>query len=234
MADMDGERQEDAGRLWAGALDELRLQMARATFDAGLRGSRVVASAPGALTVEVMLPHATGWLQHRLRATVERTVARLAGRPVTVTFVAAPPDPGSEPEAEVPAPLPDEPPAGEGSAAEEARPARPGRALGPADFYIRLKIAFRQQALGRLKGAPLSVFMCLSLHVDDKGLASPGIETIMRETRYSRGVVCNALAKLVRLGLISKQESRRHGTEVYAVNAYAWYGRHPAPALWEK
>jgi hypothetical protein len=77
----------DVHRLWAGALAELQLQMARATFDTWLRGSRVIKAGDGCLTIAVRHAHAVDWLQNRLLPVVERTVARLEGRESKITFV---------------------------------------------------------------------------------------------------------------------------------------------------
>ena len=79
----------------------------------------------------------------------------------------------------------------------------------------------------------LSVFLCLALHVDRHRVAKPGIEAIMRETGYSRGVVCNALDELETLGLVTKLSTCR-GTDPYQLEGYAWFGARPAPSLWEE
>jgi hypothetical protein len=110
---------------------------------------------------------------------------------------------------------------------------KPAKELGPNDFYIKVKTAFRRRALRLCKGAPLSVLNCLWCHVNDRSLAWPSIETIMRETGYSRGVVCNAIAKLERLGLIVKRPRRSQSTE-YAITAYASFGPKLAPCLFEE
>ena len=110
---------------------------------------------------------------------------------------------------------------------------KPAEELGPNDFYIRVKTAFRRRALRLCKGAPLSVLNCLWYHVNKQGVASPSIETIMRQTGYSRGVVCNAIAKLERLGLIAKRPRRNQSTE-YVIKAYAWFGSKPTPCLFEE
>ena len=77
-----------ACRIWARTLDELQLQMTRATFDTWLRGSRVVEAGNGRLTIAVRHAFAVDWLQHRLLSTIQRTVARQAGVEVEVVFVA--------------------------------------------------------------------------------------------------------------------------------------------------
>jgi len=55
----------------------------------------------------------------------------------------------------------------------------------------------------------------------------------MRETRYSRSVVCNGLAHLVDLGLVTRRK-RQSGPDEYIINGYAWFGQKPAPSLWEE
>ena len=99
-----------------------------------------------------------------------------------------------------------------------------------ARAWCRLRL-HDQRALGKLKGAKLSVFLCLSLHVDRDGIAKPGgIETIMHETGYSRGAVCSALQHLDRAGLIRKLRWHRDADRVQVLG-YAWFGQQPA--LWE-
>jgi hypothetical protein len=78
----------EARRIWTRSLDELQLQMTRATFDAWLRGSRVVEAGDGCLTIAVRHAFAVDWLQNRLLPIIERTVARQTGGDVKITFVA--------------------------------------------------------------------------------------------------------------------------------------------------
>jgi hypothetical protein len=116
--------------------------------------------------------------------------------------------------------------------------------LQPTDIYIKFKTSFRDRALRRLKGARLSVFMSLALHIDEDGTAAPGIERIMRETGLARGTVCRALDELGSppLNLIEKvpvpPEKRPRGCirmpNCYRVRGYAWWGAKPAPALYEE
>jgi len=110
---------------------------------------------------------------------------------------------------------------------------KPAKELGPNDFYVRLKTAFCRRALRLCKGAPQSVLICLWCHVNKYHVASPSIETIMRQTGYSRGVVCSAIAELERLGLIAKRPRHNQSTE-YVINGYAWFGSDPAPCLFEE
>ncbi len=167
----------------------------------------------------------------------------VADRPIAVNFVASCPgreqqqdnDAGEEEKEEEPE---DEEQGDSQAAAPAEWTARQeqdagGKKLDSTDFYIRFKTAFRYTGLARLKGAPLSIFLCLALHLDTGGVAAPGIETIMRETGYARGAVCSALTTLVRLGLVTRRTGYRRATG-YVVNGYAWFGRRPAPALFEE
>jgi hypothetical protein len=270
--------------VWSRALDLLKGQMTRATFDAWLARTWVVdAPSPDGdegseWVIAVPNPRALDWLTHRLAPTIARTLSWTVGAPTTVRFVV------ESPELTPHSPRPTCQPvrqnrrqagdgSGEGDDLEDApaldapalagasskdEPSPPGETLPPGeassvleavreqrvpvgedgvlvwtDFYIKLKVAFRKRALGKLKGARLSVFLCLSLHVDRDGIARPGgIETIMHETAYSRGAVCSALEYLESAGLIQKLR-RHHGADEYQVLGYAWFGQQPAPALWE-
>ena len=104
--------------------------------------------------------------------------------------------------------------------------------LAFTDFYIKLKLAFRESALRALKGAPLSVFLCLALHVNRDGKSSPGIAALMRETGYGRASICEALDELESLRLVSKRACHQSADE-YTLRGYAWMGKTPAPCLCE-
>lgn len=70
---------------WDQVLDELQLQMPKATFDMWLR--RTTAQQDGdRLIVTVANAYALDWLEHRLRSTIERAVAAVVGQPLKVTF----------------------------------------------------------------------------------------------------------------------------------------------------
>jgi hypothetical protein len=105
-----------------------------------------------------------------------------------------------------------------------------GRSIPWTDVYVRIKVAFRQKALRLLKGAKLSCFLCLALHIDRDGECYPSIDTIVRETGYSRPTVCRALEELVELDFIEKKH-RRHETTLYTVKGYVWYGSESKPTL---
>ena len=78
----------EAHRIWTESLEELKLQMTKATFDTWLRGSEVVEAGDGCLTIAVQHVHAVDWLQNRLLPVIERTVARHTVGGLKITFVA--------------------------------------------------------------------------------------------------------------------------------------------------
>lgn len=77
--------------LWQATLQELRLQMTRATFDLWLLGSTVVpeASTPLFLTIAVRSKYAPEWLTRRLHHVIARTLTTVADYPVKFRFIAA-------------------------------------------------------------------------------------------------------------------------------------------------
>jgi len=77
--------------LWEQALGELRLQMARATFDQWLKSSRVLEferleGDVARIVIGVNSPYATEWLEHRLKPVIQRTVSRLLGQAAELAF----------------------------------------------------------------------------------------------------------------------------------------------------
>ncbi len=77
----------DPNRIWSAALGELQLQMTQATFDTWLHDSRLLKYEDGTFVIGVKNGYAKDWLEHRLLATIKRTLARLTGQTVGVTFV---------------------------------------------------------------------------------------------------------------------------------------------------
>lgn len=233
-----------SGEVWAATLDQLKLEMTRATFDTWLRGTHAQSGEGGEYVIGCQHAYAKDWLEGRLNTVILRALKRIVGGPVTVRYVVLTGAKAqttaaeavlrkAEPEDRPEVPALDE----QGPILEAVREDRvsvtEAGALQWSDFYIKLKVAFRKRALGRLKGARLSVFLCLALHVDRDGIAKPGgIEAIMHETRYGRGAVCSALTELDSAGLLEKIRSH-HGPDQYRILGYAWFGQRPAPALWE-
>jgi len=82
---------------WPEALEQLRGQTTKATFDTWLANTTATADN-GSLTVHVKNTYAVDWLQHRLHPTISRAVASAAGRELEVTYqVGGGPEPGPEP-----------------------------------------------------------------------------------------------------------------------------------------
>jgi len=79
----------DAKEVWGQVLEELRMQMTRATFDTWLSGSRVVAVRDGEMIVRVRDRYAVDWLQARWLGPIRRTVAGVVGQALGVRFEAA-------------------------------------------------------------------------------------------------------------------------------------------------
>ncbi|MFO7740690.1 MAG: chromosomal replication initiator protein DnaA [Anaerolineae bacterium] len=84
--------------IWSAALGELQLQMTHATFETWLRDSKLLRYEDSTFVVSVKNGYAKDWLEHRLAATIKRTLARLAGQTVDVRFVVG----GEEPQPEEP------------------------------------------------------------------------------------------------------------------------------------
>jgi hypothetical protein len=84
-----GEGALDARAVWGQVLEELRMQMTRATFDTWLRGSQVVGVRDGEMTVRVRDAYAVDWLRARWLGPIRRTVAGVVGQALDVRFEAA-------------------------------------------------------------------------------------------------------------------------------------------------
>ncbi len=83
-----------AGQIWDQALDDLKLQMTRATFDTWLHDSEALSiqhegngAATSVLTVAVKNSYAVEWLENRLYAMIQRTLARITEKPWELRFV---------------------------------------------------------------------------------------------------------------------------------------------------
>ena len=80
----------DSGeRVWKTALADLRLQLPRGTYDAWVRDACLAAVDGDVYTICAPSPQAAEWLKLRLTPLVEKTIARVAGRPTSVLFIAA-------------------------------------------------------------------------------------------------------------------------------------------------
>jgi len=75
---------EMENNLWEKALEQLKLQMSRATFETWLM-TTTGELRDGTLTVTLPNTYALDWIE-RLRPIIENTVERIAGRPLNVAF----------------------------------------------------------------------------------------------------------------------------------------------------
>lgn len=71
-------------------------------------------------------------------------------------------------------------------------------------FGMILDFRFRD-ILHHFKGAKLGVFLCISLHADENGLAYPGYELIQKETGYSVSTINEALDSLCEMQINGKR-----------------------------
>lgn len=73
--------------LWQGVLEELRLEMTKATFETWLRDTHAVGESDGALVVMVRNEYARDWLENRLSKAIQRVLRRQREAFVTVRLV---------------------------------------------------------------------------------------------------------------------------------------------------
>ena len=85
----------EAREVWSCVLEELRMQMTRATFDTWLAGAQVVDVTDGVVTVGVRDGYAAEWLKARWAGPIQRTLTGIVGRPIDVRY--QPRDPGPAP-----------------------------------------------------------------------------------------------------------------------------------------
>jgi len=78
------------------------------------------------------------------------------------------------------------------------------------NVFIKFDVSFREEQLAELKGAPLSVFICLALHMDENGECWLTNERLMKETGYKQESTIRSAKKfLVENGYLEQAEQRR-------------------------
>ena len=86
-----------ASAVWESALGELQVQLSRPNYETWLRETRGIALTSEQLTVGAPSPFAAEWLRHRLAALIKKTVSRVVGYDLEVSFAVldngAPPPP---------------------------------------------------------------------------------------------------------------------------------------------
>ena len=96
--------------------------------------------------------------------------------------------------------------------------------------WVKFSTAFRKNFLSQLKGAKLSVFISISLHVNNQGRSFPGIKTIAKDTGYSRDEVMETIAELEAIPgllIVSRQMGRKN---VY-LPAFVSFGKNTKPVV---
>lgn len=86
--------------------------------------------------------------------------------------------------------------------------------------YVKFSVAFRQQQLGQLKGPTLAVFICLALHIEEKGTCYPSVSLISQETGYNRETIFDALRKLEFMGYIARKQAVDGTSKKFRSNVY--------------
>jgi len=80
-------RKTKAEQIWQTALGELQVQVTRATFETWIKDTRVLSYEDGEFTIGVHSAFAKDWLENRLLSLIKRTLSRIMGRSVGVSFV---------------------------------------------------------------------------------------------------------------------------------------------------
>ncbi len=95
-----------------------------------------------------------------------------------------------------------------------------GHAVFSTDAYVKVRRSFRRHSLKLLKGAPLSVFLCVALSE-----TAPDVQTICADTGYHHETVCRALDFLVeRRFLAESGRAGCNGPKTYRPLVYTWSG----------
>jgi len=76
-----------AEQAWQTTLEQLQLQMTKATFDTWMRHTRVVSRDSNTYTIGVKSDYAKDWLENRLLGIIKRALRNTAGKSVQVNFV---------------------------------------------------------------------------------------------------------------------------------------------------
>lgn len=76
--------------VWEATLNQLQLQMTHGTFDSWLKGTYLLSAANGTWQIAVKSTYAQDWLENRLRKTIQRTLDKVAEKPVQLQFVVLP------------------------------------------------------------------------------------------------------------------------------------------------
>lgn len=98
------------------------------------------------------------------------------------------------------------------------------------DIFVKLAVTFRENMLSALRGAKLSVYLCVALHCGGKEMESwPSVPTIAEETGYKERQVQYALRELEGMGLVEAEARRKEdgsrNSNRYKIHGYATMGK---------
>ena len=79
-------KKKRAEQVWQAALGELQMQITRATFETWVKDTRVLTYEDGEFIIGVHSAFAKDWLENRLLSTIKRTLSKIMGRSVAVSF----------------------------------------------------------------------------------------------------------------------------------------------------
>ena len=82
------------------------------------------------------------------------------------------------------------------------------------NVFIKFDVNFREKQLAELKGAPLSVFICLTLHMNEDGECWLSNDRIMVETGYGEEAIKNAKEFLAGKGYLQQADQQRWTEEL--------------------
>ena len=85
---------------------------------------------------------------------------------------------------------------------------------------VQLSVQFRDKQLRQLKGPILGIFICIALHINERGRAWPSIALISKETGYNKDTICKCLRRLELRGYISRVQQADKGSGKFRSNMY--------------
>src|SRR3990172_11712421 len=77
----------DPEQAWQSALDQIQLEMPKASFDTWVRDTHLVSYDNGSFKIGVFNEYAREWLESRLTSTVTRLLMGILNQDIEVTFV---------------------------------------------------------------------------------------------------------------------------------------------------
>ena len=89
-----------------------------------------------------------------------------------------------------------------------------------AHVSVQLSVYFRENQLRQLKGPLLGTFLCIALHINERGQAWPSIGLIAKETGYNKDTVYKCLRSLEMMGYISRVQKTDGETGKFKSNVY--------------